>query len=165
MLNSNFKKNMIDGTFKAASTKLSSMILINGEFYSGSTSSTISRSDFYKTKNLCYGIHADESGNGMFLVFGKGTEEAKDSDYYLSNPYTAENSNLACLGVSCVNSDTTIHFTSIIANNGDSPVTISEIGLIFETGVSITIMLGRVVLDTPVTIPVGQSRSFTYEVA
>ena len=124
----------------------------------------------YKWVNITYGNSSSTKHgkvylrNGFTIFLGTGDTEATVDDYCLANSVE-----LASTGGSCThyeNGLTTVERTFV--NNTGDDVTIKEIGLYMfspntEAGKEYPIILmGRKILKTPVTIPVGEQRTFTY---
>ena len=100
--------------------------------------------------------------NGFTIFVGTGDTAVTANDYKLDTPVT-----LDVLSASCIqNADGTIVVARTFQNNTGSDVVIKEKGLyIFMTRVNNSqipvVMIGRKVLDTPVTIPDGGAYTFT----
>ena len=105
--------------------------------------------------------------NGMVLFVGTGDTPVTANDYCL-----AEAKELQVTGASCTHTEneTTLVTRSFI-NNTSEDVTIKEVGLyVFHDFNGVTnsnyyqyiVMIGRIVLDTPVTMAVGEGYTFTY---
>ncbi len=104
--------------------------------------------------------------NGFTIFLGTGDTEATVNDYCLADAIK-----LASTGGSCThlaNGLTTVQRTFV--NNTENDVTIKEIGLYMfspnsETGKEYPIVLmGRKVLSSPITIPVGDTYVATYNI-
>lgn len=105
--------------------------------------------------------------NGMVLFVGTGDTPVTADDYCL-----AEAKELQVTGASCTHTEneTTLVTRSFI-NNTSEDVTIKEVGLyVFHDFNNVgsssyhqyIVMIGRTVLDTPVTMAVGEGYTFTY---
>ena len=103
-----------------------------------------------------------------FMKVGTGTTEATESDYSLK----VENTDVTCTIASCGTSDNlTKVYTATFSNTTENDVVITEIGLFgcFSTydndmgDIPLNFLLVRTVLDTPITIPAGESKAITYE--
>ena len=105
--------------------------------------------------------------NGMVLFVGTGDTPVTANDYCL-----AESKELQVTGASCTHTEneTTLVTRSFINNTADD-VIIKEVGLyVFHDFNGVTnantyqyiVMVGRTVLDTPVTMAVGDGYTFTY---
>ena len=105
-------------------------------------------------------------GNG-YLMLGTGTTAPTADDYHLESPVTT---NLSCDSVSVSRTSLIKTYTATFANSGSSDITVTEVGFIAyiyyqysntseNTG---DFLMDRTVLDTPVTIPAGESRTITY---
>lgn len=106
--------------------------------------------------------------NGFVLFVGTGTTEPTAADYKLATPVT-----LDVTGASCThNANGKTYVTRTFTNNTGADVTVNELGCyVFKSVASCTasscpttpvVMIGRTVLDTPVTIANGDSQTFTY---
>lgn len=103
--------------------------------------------------------------NGFTLFVGTGDTAETAEDYKLANAVE-----LAVTGASCLHADNGKTFvTRTFQNNTESAVTIKEVGLyvfrcIGNQANNQIVMIGRKVLETPVTINVGDVYTFTYSV-
>ena len=102
--------------------------------------------------------------NGFTLFVGTGDTAETAEDYKLANAVE-----LAVTAASCQHADNGKTFvTRTFQNNTESAVTIKEVGLyVFRCAGAVdnrVVMIGRKVLDTPVTINVGDVYTFTYSV-
>lgn len=106
--------------------------------------------------------------NGFTIFLGTGDTEATVNDYCLANSIE-----LASTGGSCThleNGVTTVQRTFV--NNTENDVTIKEIGLYMFSPNSDSnssyqypiILMGRKVLTSPITIPVGDTYTATYNI-
>ena len=104
------------------------------------------------------------------LVVGSGTTPATMEDYKLENPIT---SGLATYSVSrnvtFAKEYSEAVWTLTLSNTSSAPITVSEIGYVtaFTSGSASTTqyaLTDRTVLDTPITIPAGESRTLTYSI-
>lgn len=105
--------------------------------------------------------------NGFTMFVGTGDTAVTADDYKLDTPVT-----LDVLNASCVhNSDNTTVITRTFQNNTGNDVVIKEKGIYvfasqsgnsgLSSGGVPVVMIGRKVLDTPVTIPNGGAYTFT----
>lgn len=110
-----------------------------------------------------YNLPMQECGFTMFV--GTGNTAVTASDYKLDTPLT-----LDVLSASCIqNSDGTVEVQRTFKNNTGNDVVIKEKGLYVFSGKGTTtfnapvpiVMIGRKVLDAPVTIPDGGVYTFT----
>lgn len=104
--------------------------------------------------------------NGFVLFVGDGMTEPAETDYKLANAVE-----LDVTGASCIhNANGKTYVARTFTNNTGVDVTIKELGCyLFASNVSgmnatplPIVMIGRTVLDTPVTIANGDSQTFTY---
>lgn len=114
----------------------------------------------------------DMQSNGFVLFVGTGDTAVASQDYCLDTPI-----GLTPIAAYCLTPASGIVTTSrTFENSTANDVTIKEVGLyLFRTGSYLNyggpytptfhvIMIGRKVLDTPVTIPVGEARTFEYTI-
>ena len=99
-----------------------------------------------------------------FIRCGTGTSEPTENDYRLS----------FVSGISYDSVITSIGgnvskkiYTATVSNNTDADIVVTEIGFFtnfFYTSVNNdNFLLDRILLDTPITIPAGESKAITYE--
>lgn len=108
-------------------------------------------------------------GNG-YLMLGTGTTAPTADDYHLESPITT---NLSCDSVSVSRTSLTKTYTATFTNSGSSDITVTEVGFIVyilylysnSNKKSDNFLMDRTVLDTPITIPAGESRTVTYELS
>lgn len=108
-------------------------------------------------------------GNG-YLMLGTGTTAPTEDDYRLESPITT---NLSCDSVSVSRTSLTKTYTATFTNSGSSDITVTEVGFIVYILYNYTntdersdhFLMDRTVLDTPITIPAGESRTVTYELS
>ena len=108
-------------------------------------------------------------GNG-YLMLGTGTTAPTADDYLLESPITT---NLSCDSVSVSRTSLIKTYTATFTNSGSSDITVTEVGFIVyilytyssTTENSDSFLMDRTVLDTPITIPAGESRTVTYELS
>lgn len=115
------------------------------------------------------------SATSCGVSFGTGTTPATPSDYCLENILTSAKISVSSQSeVSFSRLDTYEEYsvTFGITNKTDADIVISEVGLTTEpyylaNGNQYTYryaLVDRTVLDTPVTIPAGQSKQITYTI-
>ena len=139
---------------------------------SGTVSNTTLNSDNppFKTMNSW-----TASSNSCGVAFGTGTTPATPSDYFLESILSSTEIGVSTpSAVSFSRFDTYEEYsvTFGITNKTDSAIVISEVGLITEpyylangnNYTHIRALVDRTVLDTPVTIPAGQSKQITYTI-
>jgi len=100
--------------------------------------------------------------NSSWLVIGTGTGAVSENDYCLFN----EASNCTCVSAaSSTTSNLTKSYTATFQNNSESDVTITETGIVGYVHIYkylCTILLEHTLLETPVIIPAGETRTITY---
>ncbi len=110
---------------------------------------------------------ATTSTNGLgYIVLGNGTTEPTPEDYRLESQITT---NLSCDSVSVSRNTTVKTYTATFSNSGTSDITVTEVGyvsrIIYKYSNYDDFLMDRTVLDTPITIPAGESRTVTYELS
>lgn len=97
-----------------------------------------------------------------WLIIGTGTGTVSENDYCLFN----QDSNCTCVSASSsTTSNLTKSYTATFQNNSESDVTITETGVAGECWVYnywFTMLLEHTLLETPVIIPAGGTRTITY---
>lgn len=102
-----------------------------------------------------------------FIRVGTGTIEATEDDYKLEKYATG----LTCDSVvTAISSNYSKTYTAIFSNTTDADIVVTEIGFFtscyyrssFDND---NFLLDRIVLDTPITIPAGESKPITYELS
>lgn len=135
-----------------------------------STGNTTENTIFY-TSNW-YGVFGGmcvyNSTNGsQYVLFGNGTTPATINDYKLESPI---DSGIAVANPSSTTNEQTddyILWTVTFGVKASVETTISEIGLISKAHLTngyAETLVDRTVLDTPITIPAGQSKQITYTI-
>lgn len=51
-----------------------------------------------------------------------------------------------------------------ITNNNETDITIGEVGIVYQTGSSYSVLFERTVLESPITIPAGGVGQVTYTI-
>lgn len=104
--------------------------------------------------------------NGLtYIECGTGTTEATEDDYKLESPA----SGLSCDSVNtAIGSNYTKTYTAVFSNTTETDIVVTEIGFFtkyyYRTNAAYNnFLLDRIVLDTPITIPAGESKAITYE--
>lgn len=189
MVTNNFRKILFGGMLNSSATNPTSGYLTYLKTYSGvktdfvkdETGSEITV-DFgtsdYPYGNIAVvnafnniGKNATNSLGKVFIKVGTGNTEATANDYCLD---VEESTNLTCDSVSkAFTNALTKTFTATFSNSSSSDITITEMGLfgIFPRQMENSyvwgspVMLDRTVLSSPITIPAGQSKAITYEIA
>ena len=97
-----------------------------------------------------------------WLIIGTGTGTVSENDYCLFN----QDSNCTCVSAaSSTTGNLTKSYTATFQNNSESDVTITETGVagkIWLTDDRFTMLLEHTLLETPVIIPAGGTRTITY---
>lgn len=111
------------------------------------------------------------NGRG-YIVLGNGTTEPTPEDYCLESQITT---NLSCDSVSVSRNTTVKTYTATFSNSGTSDITVTEVGYVSRIMYTYSereyhtvfnnFLMDRTVLDTPITIPAGESRTVTYELS
>ena len=108
-----------------------------------------------------------ETNGYQYVRFGSGTTPATVNDYKLESlidsGITVAHPNI----VTTEQTDSYISWTVTFGVSASVEITISEIGLIakaYRPNGEIDTLVDRTVLDTPVTIPAGQSKQITYTI-
>lgn len=100
--------------------------------------------------------------NSSWLIIGTGTGTVSESNYCLFN----QDSTCTCVSASSsTTSNLTKEYTATFQNNSESNVTITETGIVANVYIynnMYTVLLDHTLLDTPVTIPAGETRTITY---
>ena len=104
--------------------------------------------------------------NGFVLFVGDGITEPAATDYKLTNAIELDVASASCIH----NANGKTYVARTFTNNTGADVTIKELGCyLFASNVAgknatpiPIVMIGRTVLDTPVTIANGDSQTFTY---
>jgi hypothetical protein len=103
-------------------------------------------------------------------MLGTGTTAPTADDYRLESPITT---NLSCDSVSVSRTSLIKTYTATFTNSGSSDITVTEVGFMIyifynystTTENSDHFLMDRTVLETPITIPAGESRTVTYELS
>ena len=97
-----------------------------------------------------------------WLIIGTGTGTVSDNDYCLFN----QDSNCTCVSASSsTTSNLTKSYTASFQNNSESDITITETGIVGRCWIYnnyYTMLLEHTLLETPVIIPAGGTRTITY---
>ena len=111
----------------------------------------------------------EASWNGLIVAVGTGSTEPTVDDYTLDSlvTYTDMPVSSATVGVTASG---TKQFTYVLNNATDAAITVTELGLYLRSSAMTTgltklcCLLGRELLNTPVTVQPGQTATFTYEI-
>ena len=107
--------------------------------------------------------------DGVGIVLGTGIGEVTKEDYCLfelwSNYDIISQSYTPTYSASYRNTDDIMYFSKTIKNTSNSPVTITEVGLVCKYASSARILLIHDVLDTPLTLEPDETGTVTVRVA
>ena len=135
----------------------------------GSSSGTL-RQVWNATVNSLSTLATTPTDGLGYIVLGSGTTEPTPEDHCLESQITT---NLICDSVSVSRNTTVKTYTATFSNSGTSDITVTEIGYISRILYTFSnwnyiyddFLMDRTVLDTPITIPAGESRTVTYELS
>lgn len=133
------------------------------------TSSSRKRLDGVNGNFSAFGNWAG-SGQPVYVAIGSGETEPTVDDYTLETPLMSTLTRVSMeWNWGSYNSDTKLGWVNTLwRNNTSAPVTVKEIGLYmygqYNDNANV-FCIARSVLETPVTIGVGETYSFYYEVA
>lgn len=106
-----------------------------------------------------------------YVFFGDGTTPATVNDIALENSVSTKIKVTYPSAISINEKDEYIEYTATYGVTANEDVTISEVGaalkaylIISSAGAAHTILCDRTVLDTPITIPAGESKQITYTI-
>ena len=146
---------------RTASGKISSEVITS----SNTTATIVFDSSWYGIfSGMCAYNYA---GGSQYVLFGNGTTPATVNDYKLESPIT---SNITVANPSSTTTEQTdnyILWTVTFGVKASVETTISEIGLFSKAhmaGGAAETLVDRTVLETPITIPAGQSKQITYTI-
>ncbi len=118
-----------------------------------------------------YGVFGNMNFYGengyQYVRFGSGTTPATVNDYTLESQINSDITVTNPNKVTTEQTDSYISWTATFGVKASVEITISEIGLIAKAYLSsgaVTTLVDRTVLDTPITIPAGQSKQITYTI-
>lgn len=103
----------------------------------------------------------------QYVLFGNGTTPATVNDYKLESEIITGISVAYPSSVTTEQTDNYILWTATFGVKASVETTISEIGLFSQAYTAngpVTSLVDRTVLDTPITIPAGQSKQITYTI-
>lgn len=171
MLTKNGKKLLLYCLMNSSQTGNSSPIptsdttLVN---ISGSEKTTyLSLNSMYSFINsLNHMITVPTTDSVTFIRIGTGTTAATENDYKLEAPVTGVTCDSVITAISGNDSKKT--YTATFSNTTDADVVVTEIGFLtnfyyYSSSDNDNFLLDRIVLDTPITIPAGESKAITYE--
>jgi hypothetical protein len=97
-----------------------------------------------------------------WLIIGTGTGTVSENDYCLFN----QDSDCTCVSASSsTTSNLTKSYTASFQNNSESDITVTETGIVGRCWLYngfYTMLLEHTLLETPVIIPAGETRTITY---
>lgn len=105
------------------------------------------------------------------IILGNGTTQGESpEDFRLESQITT---NLSCDSVSVSRNTTVKTYTATFSNSGTSDITVTEIGYVSRIPYTYSnwnyiyddFLMDRTALETPITIPAGESRTVTYELS
>lgn len=105
------------------------------------------------------------------IILGNGTNQGESpEDFRLESQITT---NLSCDSVSVSRNTTVKTYTATFSNSGTSDITVTEVGYVSRINYTYSnrrdiyddFLMDRTVLETPITIPAGESRTVTYELS
>ena len=105
--------------------------------------------------------------NDPGVSFGIGTTPANATDYKLENSLSSTQLRVSVPSAVSFSRENTYDEYSVtfgVTNITTATITISEVGLIAAPQTAYPALVDRTVLDTPVTIPAGQSKQITYTI-
>ena len=104
----------------------------------------------------------DYYSNSAYLIIGTGTGTVSENDYCLFN----QDSDCTCVSAaSSTTSNLTKSYTATFQNNSESDITITETGIVGKLYIENNlrkVLLEHTLLETPVIIPAGGTRTITY---
>lgn len=166
MWTNNMKK-LISFLFSDTSYENFKPILTDGTEYTGNTTTTVpfGRAATTAANYILQdeGVNTNNNVAGKFgLLVGIGDTEPTAEDYCLANQVV-----LTSVSFQCINSKGTLFptVTHTMTNNSGGTLEIKEVGLYFGVYSNAKpCLLGRKLLETPVTMEDGQSYTFQYNI-
>ena len=169
MILNNFKTILINGVLNSNSTGTTAPTTTNFVYLRNTSNQNrvcliSSESNFNSMLNALNHFSTDNSSTSLHIKCGYGTTPVTADDYFLDM-----NLNLTC--VSCTGGiNNGVKTVTATFNNGTgADATITEVGLfvnfIYNGSATDVFMIKRKVLDTPITIPAGESRAVVYELS
>ena len=172
MLTKNGKKIIVFGIMNSNQRGSSSQPTPATDFQITNTSGTV-RQTGTSTSNVASAINAlnhmatsASSNSTTYIQCGTGTTEATEDDYNLESQTTGLNCDSV---VTAVGSNNTKTYTATFSNTTNSDIAVTEIGFFmnyaYQGSSTEDFLLDHIILDTPITIPAGESKAITYEIA
>lgn len=184
MLTNNFKKILFKYIFGSSATvedgpprnfsNIPTLISISGSSrhisISDDSYGSGTRGIWFSTVNSLSTLNTTPTNGRGYIILGNGTTEPTPEDYRLESQITE---NLSCDNVSVSRNTMIKTYTATFSNSGTSPMTVTEIGYVSRFAcvyntvdyIYDNFLMDRTVLDTPITIPAGESRTVTYELS
>ena len=107
------------------------------------------------------------NNTGYGVSFGTGTTPVTMSDYSIESALGETQISVSYPNSVSYSRDNTFDMYSVsfgVTNKTAEAITISEVGLIASPYSTNYVLVDRTVLDTPITIPAGQSKQITYTI-
>lgn len=133
------------------------------------TNNNIEEQALYGWNEIVHYINnaSTEGSNGLVLFVGDSDIEVTQEDYKLGNSVP-----LTVISATCTHANGITSVIRTFQNTTEQSVTIKEVGLyVFRTGHSTAkdyqrylVMVGRKVLESPVTIEPNETYTFTYQI-
>ena len=165
MILNNFKKTLIGSILSVTSTAMGSGSNPTDTVFVDGTVDNITQSNYWSNYQLGFNkISTTPESMYSHIGVGSGNTAPTADDYNLENELTS----LTCTSASMSNtSEMSKQFTATFSNQTGEDVTVKEVGWFVSSYYSTTKtkLFERTVLDTPVTIPNGESRAFTVEIS
>lgn len=173
MLTKNAKKLLLYYLMNSSQTSTSNPVPATGGFkltnISGSdkTAYPTDISVFSFINSFNHMVTAPTTNSATFIRCGTGTTSATEDDYKLESYATGLTSDAAVTAISGDISKKT--YTATFSNTTNADITVTEIGFFTNcyyegAAQNDNFLLDRIVLDTPITIPAGESKPITYEI-
>lgn len=125
---------------------------INGNNKTGS-------GDYY---SIAMGLRNDYG----YIAIGSDDTEPEMSDYAVKAPISITKNSQRVSMADALSGGDMFQVTTTYTNNTESPVVVKEVAIYAANNyISFTACVARSVLETPVTIGVGESYAFTYKVS
>lgn len=164
MVTNNFRKILFGEIFGSTGSadsfpEFSSVTLVDSD---GNNTTNSGAFNINAIINALNHLGEQESSGVSTIKVGTGTTTPTQNDYDIKNKATGITCNSTSIGFT---SNLTKTYTATFSNSTASDINITELGLFVTNDSEKTFLLDRTVLSTPITIPAGQSKSITYEIA
>lgn len=169
MVLNNFKNILIAGILNSNSTGSTAPVAPNFVYLRNTANQNrvcliSSESNFNSMLNALNHFATDNSSTSLHIKCGYGTTPVTADDYALDMDLA-----LTCQSCTGGVSNGIKTVTATFNNNTGSDATITEVGLfinfIYSGSATDVFMIKRKVLDTPISIPAGESRAVVYELS